>query len=39
MVFSTIAYNCGEGRVLEGITRASLDRYLELNPQMSDNET
>ena len=34
-----IAYNCGEGRVLEGITRASLDRYLELNPQMSDNET
>lgn len=34
-----IAYNCGEGRVLEGVARASLDRYLELNPQMSDNET
>lgn len=34
-----IAYNCGEGRVLEGVARASLDRYLELNPQMTDNET
>ena len=32
-----IAYNCGEGRVIEGVARASLDRYLELNPNMSDN--
>ncbi|MFA9240150.1 MAG: transglycosylase SLT domain-containing protein, partial [Candidatus Paceibacteria bacterium] len=29
---SILAYNCGEGRVIEAITRASLDRYLELNP-------
>lgn len=29
-----IAYNCGEGRVIEGITRALLDEYLEQNPQM-----
>ena len=34
-----VAYNCGEGRVLEGIARASLDRYLELNPSMEDNLT
>lgn len=27
-----LAYNCGEGSVIEAITRASLDRYLELNP-------
>lgn len=32
-----IAYNCGEGRVIEGVARASLDRYLELNPNMSEN--
>jgi membrane-bound lytic murein transglycosylase D len=32
-----IAYNCGEGRVVEAIARASLDRYLELNPNMNDN--
>jgi len=32
-----LAYNCGEGRVIEAISRASLDRYLELNPQMSNN--
>ena len=32
-----LAYNCGEGRVLEGIARASLDRYLELNPHKSDD--
>lgn len=29
-----IAYNCGEGRVIEGITRALLDQYLEQNPHM-----
>lgn len=28
-----LAYNCGEGRVLEGIARASLDKYLEENPE------
>lgn len=32
-----LAYNCGEGKVLEGITRASLDRYLELNPNKNDD--
>jgi membrane-bound lytic murein transglycosylase D len=32
-----LAYNCGEGNVLEGIARASLDRYLELNPKFKDN--
>jgi membrane-bound lytic murein transglycosylase D len=26
---SAIAYNCGEGRVIEGITRATLDMYCE----------
>ncbi len=34
-----LAYNCGEGTVAEGVARASLDRYLELNPEMSDNES
>lgn len=29
---SILAYNSGEGRVIEAITRASIDRYLELNP-------
>ena len=24
-----LAYNCGEGRVIEGITRALLDEYLK----------
>jgi membrane-bound lytic murein transglycosylase D len=32
-----IAYNCGEGRVIEGVARASLDKYLELNPNMADS--
>lgn len=32
-----IAYNCGEGRVIEGVARASLDNYLEVNPNMVDN--
>ena len=31
-----LSYNCGEGRVLEGVARASLDRYLELNPNMNN---
>ena len=34
-----LAYNCGEGRVLEGIARASLDRYIELNPHKSNDST
>lgn len=32
-----LAYNCGEGRVLEGVTRASLDKYLEENPEKADD--
>ena len=28
---AAIAYNCGEGRVIEGITRATLDMYCEDN--------
>ena len=32
-----IAYTCGEGRVIEGITRATIDEYLEQNPQMVDD--
>ena len=31
-----LAYNSGEGNVAEGVARASLDRYLELNPNMKD---
>ncbi|MDD2888778.1 MAG: transglycosylase SLT domain-containing protein [Aliarcobacter sp.] len=34
-----LAYNCGEGTVAEGVARASLDRYLELNPEMSNAES
>lgn len=30
-----LAYNCGEGRVIEAMTRSSLDRYIELNPNRS----
>ena len=32
-----IAYNCGEGRVIEGVARASLDKYLEVNPHMANS--
>ena len=32
---SILAYNCGEGRVIEGLTRASLDMYIENNPNRS----
>ncbi|WP_368030407.1 transglycosylase SLT domain-containing protein [Arcobacter sp. s6] len=32
---SILAYNCGEGRVIEGLTRASLDMYIENNPNKS----
>lgn len=34
-----LAYNCGEGNVAEGIARASLDRYLELNPDMNNSDS
>jgi membrane-bound lytic murein transglycosylase D len=34
-----LAYNCGEGNVAEGVARSSLDRYLELNPDMNNTET
>lgn len=30
-----LSYNCGEGKVIEAITRASLDRFIELNPNKS----
>ncbi len=38
---AAIAYNCGEGRIIEGITRATLDMYCEdnncrKNKQMSE---
>lgn len=33
-----LAYNCGEGRVIEAITRASIDKYLELFPEKKDSE-
>lgn len=32
---SILSYNCGEGRVIEGLTRASLDMYIENNPNKS----
>ena len=34
-----LAYNCGEGNVVEAITRASLDKYLEENPDKSSGVT
>ena len=34
-----LAYNCGEGTVAEGVARASLDRYLELNPEMNNSDS
>ncbi|RXK14127.1 hypothetical protein CP965_01375 [Halarcobacter mediterraneus] len=35
---AAIAYNCGEGRVIEAITRATIDLYVEKNPKMKNNE-
>lgn len=32
-----LAYNSGEGRVIYGVAKASLDRYLELNPHMQND--
>lgn len=34
-----LAYNSGEGNVVEGIARSALDRYLEFNPNMNDNQS
>ena len=27
-----LAYNCGEGRIIEALTRATIDKYLVINP-------
>ena len=32
-----MAYNCGEGKVIEAITRASLDKYIETNPSRANS--
>jgi membrane-bound lytic murein transglycosylase D len=34
-----IAYNCGEGRIIEGITRATLDMYCNDNKNCKKNKT
>lgn len=34
-----LAYNCGEGRVIYGMAKASLDKYLEENPSKSEDST
>ena len=34
---SILAYNCGEGKVIEAITRASLDKYIETNPSRANS--
>lgn len=35
---SVLAYNAGEGRIIDGIARASLDNYLEKNPNMQNDK-
>ena len=35
---SILAYNCGEGRVIEAITRAKIDRFLEFFPERQNDE-
>ncbi len=35
---AALAYNCGEGRVIEAITRATIDKYLQLYPKERKNE-
>ncbi len=35
---AAIAYNCGEGRIIEGITRATLDMYCEENSCRKNKE-
>ena len=35
---SILAYNCGEGRIIEAITRATLDKYVERNPELKKDK-
>ncbi|RXJ70008.1 hypothetical protein CRV08_00140 [Halarcobacter ebronensis] len=35
---AAIAYNCGEGRVVEALTRAMLDLYVQKNPDMKNDD-
>ena len=35
---AAISYNCGEGRVIEAITRATLDLYIEKNPNQKNSK-
>ena len=35
---AAIAYNCGEGRVIEAITRATIDIYIKNNPKMKNSK-
>ncbi|QDF29245.1 lytic transglycosylase domain-containing protein [Halarcobacter anaerophilus] len=35
---AAIAYNCGEGRVVEALTRASLDLYIQKNPKLKSDK-
>ncbi|WP_122892887.1 lytic transglycosylase domain-containing protein [Arcobacter peruensis] len=33
-----LAYNCGEGRVIEAITRASIDKYIRIYPNKENSK-
>ncbi|AXH15299.1 hypothetical protein CRU99_06270 [Malaciobacter mytili] len=35
---AALAYNCGEGRVIEAITRATIDKYVKLYPKQEKSE-
>jgi len=35
---AAIAYNCGEGRVVEALTRATLDQYIQKHPKLKFND-
>ncbi|QOG12980.1 lytic transglycosylase domain-containing protein [Arcobacter sp. FWKO B] len=35
---ATIAYNCGEGRLIEGIVRLSIDIYCQENPEFCNSK-
>lgn len=35
---AAISYNCGEGRVIEAITRATLDLYVQQNPKEKNSD-
>ncbi len=32
-----LAYNCGEGRIIEALTRATIDKYLLINPNKKNS--